>query len=140
MSESASALFSIADAGEFRFARFYIVCEEVPLGTPESPPIVSGVSDMHPSDCPNVEETRNPMQTFSRKKCSHFSPTNIPAAFSSEIPRCGLLIILLIAQKKAVLIAAFSVYVLSHLDIIHILLGLVLPDKFIHQIRQRNAL
>ena len=32
MSESASALFSIADAGEFRFARFYIVREEVPLG------------------------------------------------------------------------------------------------------------
>ena len=32
MFESASALFSIADAGEFRFARFYIVCEEVPLG------------------------------------------------------------------------------------------------------------
>ena len=100
MSESASALFSIADAGEFRFARFYIVCEEVPLGTPESPPIVSGVSDMHPSDCPNVEETRNPMQTFSRKKCSHFSPTNIPSAFPSEIiPRYGLLIILLIKAK-----------------------------------------
>ena len=76
MFETASALFSIADAGEFRFARFYTVCEEVPLGTPESPPIVSGVSDMHPSDFPNVEETRNPMQTFSRKKCTHFSPTN----------------------------------------------------------------
>ncbi len=45
MSESASALFSIADVGEFRFARFYIVCEEVPLGTPESPPIVCGLSD-----------------------------------------------------------------------------------------------
>ena len=56
MSEAASALFSIADAGEFRFARFYSVCEEVPLGTPESPPIVSGVSDMHPSDFPNVGE------------------------------------------------------------------------------------
>ena len=68
-----------------RFARFYIVCEEVPLGTPESPPIVSGVSDMHPSDCPNVEETRNLMQPFDRKKCSHFSPTNIPSAFPSEI-------------------------------------------------------
>ena len=81
MSETASALFSIADAGEFRFARFYIVCEEVPLGTPESPPIVSGVSDMHPSDCPNVEETRNPMQTFSRKKCTHFSPTNFHLYF-----------------------------------------------------------
>ena len=88
MFETASALFSIADAGEFRFARFYTVCEEVPLGTPESPPIVSGVSDMHPSDFPNVEETRNPMQTFSRKKCTHFSPTNIPSAFPHEILKC----------------------------------------------------
>ena len=88
MFELPSAIFLIADGNEFRFARFYIVCEEVPLGTPESPPIVSGVSDMHPSDCPNVEETRNPMQTFSRKKCSHFSPTNIPSAFPHEIPKC----------------------------------------------------
>ena len=88
MSELPSAMFLIADGSEFRFARFYIVCEEVPLGTPESPPIVSGVSDMHPSDCPNVEETRSPMQTFSRKKCSHFSQTNIPSAFPHEIPKC----------------------------------------------------
>ena len=85
MSESVSALFSIADAGEFRFARFYIVCEEVPLGTPESPPIVSGVSDMSPLDCPNVEETRNPMQISARKKCSHFFTKNLPYAFPSEI-------------------------------------------------------
>ena len=106
MFELPSAIFSIADGNEFRFARFYIVCEEVPLGTPESPPIVSGVSDMHPSDCPNVEETRNPMQTFSRKKCSHFSPTNISAAFPSEIPRCSLLIILLINLRELMLIAA----------------------------------
>ena len=77
MSESASALFSIADAGEFRFARFYTVCEEVPLGTPESPLIVSGVSDMHPSDFPNVEETRNQMQSSGWKKYTHFSPTNV---------------------------------------------------------------
>ena len=49
MFELPSAMFLIADGKEFRFARFYIVCEEVPLGTPESPPIVSGVSDMHPS-------------------------------------------------------------------------------------------
>ena len=60
----------------------------VSLAAPESPPIVSGVSDMHPSDCPNVEETRNPMQTFSRKKCTHFFPTNVPSAFPSEIPKC----------------------------------------------------
>ena len=102
MSESASALFSIADAGEFRFARFYIVCEEVPLGTPESPPIVSGVSDMHPSDCPNMEETRNSMQTFNRKKCSHFSPTNIPSAFPSEIGRMYFLSYSFVRQKGIV--------------------------------------
>ena len=77
MFESASALFSIADAGEFRFARFYIVCEEVPLGTPESPPIVSGVSDMHPADCQNVEETRNLMQTFSWKFRWIFGSKNV---------------------------------------------------------------
>ena len=110
MFELPSAIFLIADGNEFRFARFYIVCEEVPLGTPESPPIVSGVSDMHPSDCPNVEETRNPMQTFSRKKCSHFSPTNIPSAFPSEISRSDLLIILLINAKHNMLIAAGSFY------------------------------
>ena len=34
-----------------------------------------------------MEETRNSMQTFNRKKCSHFSPTNIPSAFPSEIGR-----------------------------------------------------
>ena len=105
MSESASALFSIADANEFRFARFYIVCEEVPLGTPESPPIVSGVSDMHSSDCPNVEETRNPMQTFSRKKCSHFSQTNFHLHFHMKSPSV-FLIILLINAKHDMLIAA----------------------------------
>ena len=99
MFELPSAIFLIADGNEFRFARFYIVCEEVPLGTPESPPIVSGVSDMHPSDCPNVEETRNPMQTFSWKKCSHFSPTNIPSAFPHEIPKCILIILLIKAVK-----------------------------------------
>ena len=109
MSELPSAIFLIADGNEFRFARFYIVCEEVPLGTPESPPIVSGVSDMHPSDCPNVEETRNPMQTFSRKKCSHFSPTNVHLHFHMKSPSV-FLIILLISAKHDMLIAAISFY------------------------------
>ena len=85
MFETASALFSIADAGEFRFARFYIVCEEVPLGTPESPPIVSGVSDMHPSDGQNVARDTESDAKIGRKKCSHFSPTNVPYAFLPEI-------------------------------------------------------
>ena len=53
MFEPASAIFSIADAGEFRFARFYIVYEEVPLGTPESPLIVCDLSDTL-RECPNI--------------------------------------------------------------------------------------
>ena len=81
MSELSSALFLIADGNEFRFARFYIVYEGVQLGRLESPLIVFGVPDMSPSDCPNVEETRNPMQISGRKKCSHFFTKNIPSAF-----------------------------------------------------------
>ena len=54
MSELSSALFSIADSSEFRFARFYIVCEEVPLGTPESPLIV----------CDFVGDTPGTVQTW----------------------------------------------------------------------------
>ena len=111
MSESASALFSIADAGEFRFARFYIVCEEVPLGTPESPPIVSGVSDMHPSDCPNAEETRNPMPATAWKKYTNFASKNLPpSVYSGTFLFSGLLIILLIAPKRSMLIAAIPYY------------------------------
>ena len=107
MSELSSALFSIADAGEFRFARFYIVCEEVPLGTPESPPIVSGVSDMHPSDCPNVEETRNGMPAAIWKKYTNFASKNLPpSVYSGTFLFSGLLIILLIAPKRSMLIAA----------------------------------
>ena len=109
MSELSPALISIAGGNEFLFARFYHVYEGVQLVLPESPPIVSGVSDMHPSDCPNVEETRNPMQTFSRKKCSHFSPTNIPSAFQLKSPSV-FLIILLINAKHNMLIAAGSFY------------------------------
>ena len=112
MFESASAIFSIADAGEFRFARFYIVYEEVPLGTPESPLIVCDLSDTL-RECPNVEETRNSMQTFSWKKYSHFSPTNIPSTFPSEIPRCDLLIILLITPKRSMLIATIPLGLFS---------------------------
>ena len=85
MSELPSAIFSIADGSEFRFARFYIVYEGVQLGRLESPPIVSGVWDMSPLDCPNVEETRNLMQISVRKKCSHFFTKNLPYAFPSEI-------------------------------------------------------
>ena len=96
MFELPSARTFIAGGNEFLFARFYDVYEGVQLVQLESPPIVSGVPDMHPSDSQNVEETRNQMQTFRRKKCSHFSPTNIPSAFPTETAKCEFLIMLLI--------------------------------------------
>ena len=74
MSELASALFSIADANEFRFARFNIVYEGAQLVLPESPPIVSGVSDMHPRI----------VQTWKKHgiRCSHPAGRNTPIFFN----------------------------------------------------------
>ena len=45
MSESASALFSIADVGEFGSRGFILSVKRCPLGTLESPLIVCGLSD-----------------------------------------------------------------------------------------------
>ena len=94
MSELASALFSIADANEFRFARFYIVCEAVPLGTLESPLIVCGLSDTL-RESPNVAKTRNQMQSSGWKKYTHFFQTNVSYAVPPEIciicfPSCNI--------------------------------------------------
>ena len=76
-----------------------------------------------PSDCPNVEETRNSMQTFNRKKCSHFSPTNIPSAFPSEIGRMYFLSYSLAHQKGTACFkwqSLFSFrYMLRHAHLIH---------------------
>ena len=89
-----------------RFARFYIVCEEVPLGTPESPLIVCGLSDTF-RECSNVEETRNGMPTTAWKKYVNFASKNLPpSVYSGTFLFSGLLIILLITPKHDMLIAA----------------------------------
>ena len=75
MFELPSALFSIADGNEFRFARFYIVCEAVPLEALGNPLIVCGLSDTS-VDCQSVAKTRNPIPGAMWKKCSHFAPKN----------------------------------------------------------------
>ena len=106
MSELPSAIFLIADGNEFRFARFYIVYEGVQLVRPESPPIVSGVSDMHPSDCPNAEETRNPMPATAWKKYTNFASKNLPpSVYSGTFLFSGIPVILLIIPKRSMLIA-----------------------------------
>ena len=82
MFESASALFSIADADEFRFARFYIVCEEVPLGTPESPLIVCGLADTL-LERPNGAKTRDGMPAAVWKKYTNFASKILPPSVYS---------------------------------------------------------
>ena len=100
MFELPSARTFIADGSEFLFARFYDVYEGVQLVQLESPPIVSGVPDMHPSDSQNVEETRNQMQTFRRKKCSHFSPTNSQLHFHMKSSSVFLIILLIFLKEN----------------------------------------
>ena len=83
----------------------------MPLGTPESPPIVSGVSDMHPSDCPNVEETRNLMPATAWKKYTNFASKNLPpSVYSGTFLFSTILIILLINAKYDKLNAAIITY------------------------------
>ena len=78
MSELASALFSIADANEFRFARFYIVCEEALLALLKSPPIVCGCRTSF-ADCQNVERHGIRYQTRHRRNAPNLLQ-RIPAA------------------------------------------------------------
>ena len=108
MFELPSAIFLIADGNEFRFARFYIVCEEVPLGTPESPLIVCSLSDTL-RECPNVAKTRNGMPATAWKKYVNFASKNFPpSVYSGTFLFSGILIILLIIPKRPMLIATIS--------------------------------
>ena len=110
MFELPSAIFLIADGDEFRFARFYIVCEEVPLGTPESPLIVCGLSDTL-RECPNVAKTRNGMPATAWKKYVNFASKNLPpSVYSGTFLFSGFLVILLITPKRSMLIAAIPYY------------------------------
>ena len=104
MSKLASALFSTADANEFRFARFYIVCEAVPLGTLESPLIVCGLSDTL-RESPNVEETRNQKCSHPAGRNTHFLQRMFHMQFHPKSASCAP-VILLIKVKYGMLITA----------------------------------
>ena len=90
MFETSSALFSIADDDEFRFARFYIVCEAVPLGTLGNPLIVCGLSDTFRGLSKRGRDTESDAKIRSEKMHAFFS-TNVPSALPSEIGRICLL-------------------------------------------------
>ena len=71
MFEPSSVMTSIAEGGEFRFARFYIVCEAVPLGTLGNPLIVCGLSDTFRGLSKRGRDTESDAKS-GRKKCKHF--------------------------------------------------------------------
>ena len=105
ISESASALFSIARCRRVSGSHLvYSICEEVPLGTPESP-IVSQCRHLYTRQIFQTWKRHGiTMQTFSRKKCTHFL-NRFPFVFPSEIPRCEFLLYYL-SPKRSMLIAA----------------------------------
>ena len=99
MSEPSSALTLIADDGEFRFARFYIVCEAVPLGTLGNPLIVCGLSDTFRGLSKRGRDTESDAKIRQEEMHTFFS-TNVPSAFPSEIVRHDLLVLLLIIPLR----------------------------------------
>ena len=81
MSELSSALFSIADDNEFRFARFYIVCEAVPLGAPESPLIVCGFAGHTPGTVQTWKDTEPDVRRGTEEILGFYSKElSLPAA------------------------------------------------------------
>ena len=100
-----------------RFARFYIVCEEVPLGTPESRPL----SQCRTCTRRIVQTWKRHgirLQTFSRKKFSHFLKRIFHLHFHMK-SRSVFLIILLITQKQSMLIATILLILDKMPDVVY---------------------
>ena len=105
MFEPSSAMTSIADDGEFRFARFYIVCEAVLLGTLGNPLIVCGLSDTFRGLSKRGRDTESNAKAR-REEMHAFFSTNIPSAFPSEIGGMCFLSYYLARQSDCPLYAA----------------------------------
>ena len=70
-------------------SRGYVLLREYRQARHKSPTNCLPGCGHDPRSAPNLEKHgSSKMQTFSWKKCSHFSPTNIPSAFPHEIPKC----------------------------------------------------
>ena len=95
MFETSSALFSIADDDEFRFARFYIVCEAVPLGTLGNPLIVCGLSDTFRGLSKRGKDTESDARRDAEEMLTFCSKEPPPASSTRNIlPFCFYLSLL----------------------------------------------
>ena len=83
MFELPSAIFLIADGKEFRFARFYIVCEAVPLGTLGNPLIVCGLSDTFRGLSKRGRDTEFDAKIRQEEMRAFFS-TNVPSTLPAK--------------------------------------------------------
>ena len=80
MSELASAPFSIVDASEFRFARFYIVCEAVMLETLKSPLIVCSLPDTSRGLSKRGKDTESDARRDAEEMLTFCSKEPLPAS------------------------------------------------------------
>ena len=100
MSELPSALFSIADGSEFRFARFYNVCEAAALVATRKFAHCLGFVGHTPGVFKRGRDTESDADIQLEEMLTFFS-NEFPAVFLSEIPQCVFLIILLIKARYA---------------------------------------
>ena len=84
MFEPSSAMTLIAEDGEFRFARFYIVCEAVPLGTLGNPLIVCGLSDTFRGVSKRGRDTESDAKIRQEEMLTFFS-NEFPSAFHQKL-------------------------------------------------------
>ena len=98
MFEPSSAMTLIAEDGEFRFARFYIVCEAVPLGTLGNPLIVCGLSDTFRGVSKRGRDTESDAKIRQEEMLTFFS-NECSICIPSEIEGHGLFRILLLSSK-----------------------------------------
>ena len=111
MFELASALFSIADANEFRFARFYIVCEEVALAPLESPLIVCGLSDTPCGLSKRGKDTESDARRDAEEMLRFCSKEPPPASSSrNTLPSCDYFLSLLFAAVFPGCIGVLGIY------------------------------
>ena len=110
MSEPSSALFLIADDGEFRFARFYSVYEGVQVRAARKSAHCLWCAGHVPVGLSKRGRDTESDADIQPEEMLTFFSNEFPSAFPSEISRSDLLIILLINAKHGMFIAAVPFY------------------------------
>ncbi len=109
MFELPSAIFN-SRWQRVQFARFYIICEEVPLGTSESPLIVCGFGYTS-----SVQIGTRRWDATAWKYVNFASKNFPPSVYSGTFLFSGILIIYLSPQRGLCLLRQFQIPIVFHL-------------------------